>query len=164
MTEDDEHKIITSAEREKWNAKSDFSGSYNDLTDVPEIKQLTDDLKEKYDNAATLATANKNTLDTDYAQTKELLDGMKKGYIEYQLTWIENERVTSENGEIQTANGWKRTAYTDICDAAYIFVTSLSGEENVEGEFQFCGAWYDENFNFDTYNSLTPNWYYKVLR
>lgn len=148
MTEDDEHKIITSAEREKWNAKSDFSGSYNDLTDVPEIKQLTDDLKEKYDNAATLATANKNTLDTDYAQTKEFLDGLKKGYIEYQLTWIENERVTSENGEIQTANGWKRTAYTDICDAAYIFVTSLSGEENVEGEFQFCGAWYDENHKF----------------
>lgn len=78
MTEDDKHKIITSAEREKWNAKSDFSGSYNDLTDVPEIKQLTDDLKEKYDNAATLATANKNTLDTDYAQTKEFLDGLKK--------------------------------------------------------------------------------------
>lgn len=23
---------------------------------------------------------------------------------------------------------------------------------------------YDENANFDTYNSLTPNWYYKVLR
>lgn len=21
-----------------------------------------------------------------------------------------------------------------------------------------------KNFNFDTYNSLTPNWYYKVLR
>lgn len=148
MTEDDEHKTITSAEREKWNAKSDFSGSYNDLTDVPEIKQLTDDLKAKYDNAATLATTNKNTLDTDYAQTKELLDGLKKGYIEYQLTWVENERITNENGEIQAANGWKRTAYTDICDAAYIFVTSLSGEENVEGEFQFCGAWYDENHKF----------------
>lgn len=148
MTEDDEHKIITSAEREKWNAKSDFSGSYNDLTDVPEIKQLTDDLKEKYDNAVTLATANKNTLDTDYAQTKEFVDGMKKGYIEYQLTWIENERITSENGEIQTADGWKRTTYTDICDAEYIFMTSISGEENFEGEFQFCGAWYDENHKF----------------
>lgn len=23
---------------------------------------------------------------------------------------------------------------------------------------------YYNNFNFDTYNSLTPNWYYKVLR
>lgn len=147
MTEDDEHKIITSAEREKWNAKSDFSGSYNDLTDVPEIKQLTDDLKEKYDNAATLATANKNTLDTDYAQTKEFLDGLKKGYIEYQLTWVENERITSENGEIQPADGWKRTTYTDICDAEYIFVTRL-GEENPQELVQFCGAWYDENHKF----------------
>ena len=156
MTEDDEHKIITSAEREKWNAKSDFSGSYNDLTDVPEIKQLTDDLKEKYDNAATLATANKNTLDTDYAQTKELLDGLKKGYIEYQLTWVENERITSENGEIQTADGWKRTTYTDICDAEYIFMISMSGEENLEGEFQFCGAWYDENHKFiEGFNIMT---------
>lgn len=147
MTEDDEHKIITSAEREKWNAKSDFSGSYNDLTDVPEIKQLTDDLKEKYDNAATLATANKNTLDTDYAQTKEFLDGLKKGYIEYQLTWVENERITSENGEIQPADGWKRTTYTDICDAEYIFVARL-GEENPQELVQFCGAWYDENHKF----------------
>lgn len=148
MTEDDEHKIITSAEREKWNAKSDFSGSYNDLTDVPEIKQLTDDLKAKYDNAATLATANKNTLDTDCAQTKEFLDGLKKGYIEYQLTWVENERITSENGEIQPADGWKRTTYTDICDAEYIFIISMSGEEHVDDKFQFCGAWYDENHKF----------------
>lgn len=148
MTEDDEHKIITSAEREKWNAKSDFSGSYNDLTDVPEIKQLTDDLKAKYDNAATLATTNKNTLDTDYVQTKELLYCLKKGYTEYQLTWVENERITSENGEIQTADGWKRTTYTDICDAAYIFVTSLSGEEHIDDEFQICFAWYDENHKF----------------
>lgn len=145
MTEDDEHKIITSAEREKWNAKSDFSGSYNDLTDVPEIKQLTDDLKEKYDNAATLATANKNTLDTDYAQTKEFLDGLKKGYIEYQLTWVENERITSENGEIQAADGWKRTAYTDICDAEYIFMLD---NEYLNDEIQFCGAWYDENHKY----------------
>ena len=161
MTEDDEHKIITSAEREKWNAKSDFSGSYNDLTDVPEIKQLTDDLKAKYDNAATLATTNKNTLDTDYVQTKELLYCLKKGYTEYQLTWVENERITSENGEIQTADGWKRTTYTDICDAAYIFVTSLSGEEHIDDEFQFCCAWYDENHKFiveefDIGNLLIP--------
>lgn len=148
MTEDDKHKIITSAEREKWNAKSDFSGSYNDLTDVPEIKQLTDDLKAKYDNAATLATTNKNTLDTDYAQTKELLDGLKKGYIEYQLTWVENERITNENGEIQAADGWKRTTYTDICNAEYIFITSISGMEHIDGTLQFCGAWYDENHKF----------------
>lgn len=147
MTDDQNHRTVSDVEKETWNAKSDFSGSYNDLTDVPEIKQLTDDLKEKYDNAVTLATANKNTLDTDYAQTKEFLDGLKKGYIEYQLTWVENERITSENGEIQPADGWKRTTYTDICDAEYIFVTRLE-EENPQELVQFCGAWYDENHKF----------------
>lgn len=147
MTDDQNHRTVSDVEKETWNAKSDFSGSYNDLTDVPEIKQLTDDLKEKYDNAATLATANKNTLDTDFAQTKEFLDGLKKGYIEYQLTWVENERITSENGEIQPADGWKRTTYTDICDAEYIFVARL-GEENPQELVQFCGAWYDENHKF----------------
>ena len=147
MTDDQNHRTVSDVEKETWNAKSDFSGSYNDLTDVPEIKQLTDDLKEKYDNAATLATANKNTLDTDYAQTKEFLDGLKKGYIEYQLTWVENERITSENGEIQPEDVCKRTTYTDICDAEYIFVTRLE-EENPQELVQFCGAWYDENHKF----------------
>lgn len=160
MTDDQNHRTVSDIEKEIWNNKSEFSGEYSDLKNIPEIKQLTDELKAKYDNAATLATANKNTLDTDYAQTKELLDGLKKGYIEYQLTWVENERITSENGEIQTADGWKRTTYTDICDAEYIFITSLSGEENIEGEFQFCGAWYDENHKFieefDIGNLLIP--------
>jgi hypothetical protein len=31
------HKFITAAERTAWNAKSDFSGSYNDLSDKPTI-------------------------------------------------------------------------------------------------------------------------------
>lgn len=40
----DEHnnntvKHITSSERTKWNNKSDFSGSYNDLTDAPNITE-----------------------------------------------------------------------------------------------------------------------------
>ena len=28
----------------------------------------------------------------------------------------------------------------------------------------FTDEFMEENLNFDTYNSLTPNWYYKVLR
>lgn len=86
MTDDQNHRTVSDVEKKTWNAKSEFSGSYNDLTDVPEIKQLTDDLKAKYDNAATLATTNKNTLDTHAIQTKELLEGLKNGYVEYQLT------------------------------------------------------------------------------
>lgn len=37
----------------------------------------------------------------------------------------------------------------------------------LEGGRIYCcdiGAFTYTNYNFDTYNSLTPNWYYKVLR
>lgn len=47
ITEDATHKFITEAERTSWNAKSNFSGSYNDLTDKPtiptKVSQLTND-------------------------------------------------------------------------------------------------------------------------
>lgn len=37
MTGDSTHRTITDSERTAWNAKSDFSGSYNDLTNKPTI-------------------------------------------------------------------------------------------------------------------------------
>ena len=35
LTGDATHRTVTDAEKETWNGKSDFSGSYNDLTDKP---------------------------------------------------------------------------------------------------------------------------------
>lgn len=37
LTEDNTHRVVTDAEKAVWNAKSNFSGSYNDLTDKPTI-------------------------------------------------------------------------------------------------------------------------------
>lgn len=37
LNDDSTHRTITDAERTAWNAKSDFSGSYNDLTNKPTI-------------------------------------------------------------------------------------------------------------------------------
>ena len=37
MTDDPEHRTVTDAEKKAWNGKSDFSGSYNDLTDKPTV-------------------------------------------------------------------------------------------------------------------------------
>lgn len=37
LTDDAEHRTVTDSEKEKWNSKSDFSGSYNDLSNKPEI-------------------------------------------------------------------------------------------------------------------------------
>ena len=37
--QDDEHLTVSKAEKEMWDAKSDFSGSYNDLEDAPNITE-----------------------------------------------------------------------------------------------------------------------------
>lgn len=37
LQEDTKHRTVTDAEKETWNGKSDFSGSYNDLEDKPTI-------------------------------------------------------------------------------------------------------------------------------
>lgn len=37
LSEDATHRVVTDAEKAVWNAKSNFSGSYNDLTDKPTI-------------------------------------------------------------------------------------------------------------------------------
>lgn len=39
LNDDSTHRTITDAERTAWNAKSDFSGSFNDLTDKPIIDE-----------------------------------------------------------------------------------------------------------------------------
>lgn len=37
LSEDATHRVVTDAEKAAWNAKSNFTGSYNDLTDKPVI-------------------------------------------------------------------------------------------------------------------------------
>ena len=40
LTEDTTHRVVTDAEKAVWNAKSNFTGSYNDLTDKPTIPDV----------------------------------------------------------------------------------------------------------------------------
>ena len=63
----DDSKHITSEERSKWNAKSDFSGSYNDLSDKPTIPTKTSDLTND-SNFATEEYVQENTPQSDWNQ------------------------------------------------------------------------------------------------
>ena len=40
LTDDATHRVVTDAEKAAWNAKSNFSGSYNDLTNKPTIPSI----------------------------------------------------------------------------------------------------------------------------
>lgn len=40
LAEDTTHRVVTDAEKTAWNAKSNFSGNYNDLTNKPTIPSI----------------------------------------------------------------------------------------------------------------------------
>lgn len=46
LTDDATHRLVTDTEKSTWNAKSNFSGSYNDLTNKPSIPTLLSELSE----------------------------------------------------------------------------------------------------------------------
>lgn len=55
LSDDSTHRVVTDTEKTTWNAKSDFSGSYTDLTDKPDIPSDADDIA--YDNTESGLTA-----------------------------------------------------------------------------------------------------------
>lgn len=52
LAEDATHRVVTDAEKTAWNAKSNFSGSYNDLTNKPTIPSVDGFATVEYVDAA----------------------------------------------------------------------------------------------------------------
>lgn len=48
LMDDSAHRVVTDAEKAIWNAKSDFSGNYNDLTNKPDIPSIDGLATETY--------------------------------------------------------------------------------------------------------------------
>lgn len=48
LSDDETHRLVTDEEKQSWNSKSDFSGSYNDLNDKPTIPSLDGYATEQY--------------------------------------------------------------------------------------------------------------------
>lgn len=63
LEEDTTHRTVTDAEKQNWNSKSDFSGSYNDLDDKPTIPTVPTTLP------------NPNALTITYGGTSYAYDG-----------------------------------------------------------------------------------------
>ena len=54
LSQDSTHRIVTDTEKATWNAKSNFSGSYNDLTNKPTIPTVPSSLPANGGNADTV--------------------------------------------------------------------------------------------------------------
>ena len=61
LSTDSTHRTVTDAEKSAWNAKSNFSGDYNDLTNKPTIPSISGLATEEYVNEAVANIANGTT-------------------------------------------------------------------------------------------------------
>lgn len=73
LTADATHRVVTDTQITAWNAKSEFSGSYNDLTDKPTIPSLDGYATEQWveDKSYITSTALTTAL-ADYTTTDDL--------------------------------------------------------------------------------------------
>lgn len=62
MQPDSQHRTVSDAEKQKWNNKSDFNGSYNSLTDKPTIPSKLSQLTED-NNHVTVTKAQRDKID-----------------------------------------------------------------------------------------------------
>lgn len=73
LTDDSTHRTVTDTEKSTWNAKSDFSGSYNDLTEKPTIPTInvngTPQSTINFDSDPQTQLNNMVTLDTEQTIT-----------------------------------------------------------------------------------------------
>lgn len=75
LAEDTTHRVVTDAEKAAWNAKSSFSGSYNDLTNKPTIPSVTGLATETYvDNAVATAMILSSTTEGSTKKFKITVD------------------------------------------------------------------------------------------
>lgn len=54
LNQDATHRVVTDTEKSTWNAKSNFSGSYNDLSNKPTIPTVPSSLPANGGNADTV--------------------------------------------------------------------------------------------------------------
>lgn len=70
LTTDSTHRVVTDAEKATWNAKSNFSGNYNDLTNKPSIPSISGLATETYVDEAVNTKADSGHTHNDIYYTE----------------------------------------------------------------------------------------------
>lgn len=74
LSDDPEHRVVSDEEKERWDAKSDFDGSYESLKDVPDTFNPTPHEHKQYVRQEDVDEALLQKADSDIVYTKEETD------------------------------------------------------------------------------------------
>ncbi len=108
LTTDSTHRTVTDAEKSAWNAKSNFSGSYNDLTDKPTIPSVTGLATETYvdEAVATKANATHSHTISNVSGLQSALDNKSAvGHTHGDIYYTETEVNSLLSGKAATSHG-----------------------------------------------------------
>lgn len=126
MQSDTEHRTVSDAEKQKWNNKSDFNGSYNSLTDKPTIptklSQLTED-----NNHMTVTKAQRDKIDNFTSGTSITVDTALSATSNNPVA---NKAVTNA----LNAKAEKSELGIDIVNTSQSTITMQTGKYYVFGE------------------------------
>ena len=133
LNQDSTHRLVTDSEKQTWNNKSDFSGSYNDLTNKPTIptrlsqlssdtthRTVTDTEKSTWNNKMDELSAQKITLTTSgwtqgsddrYYQTKSV-SGVTSST---PVVWVDCDLSTSDtDAKIEILTAWAGPSANEV--------------------------------------------------
>lgn len=140
LTADSTHRTVTDDEKAAWNAKSNFSGSYNDLTNKPTIPTKTSELT----NDIGFKTTDNNT-------TYTFTTGDSNGQIK-----VTSSDGTAQNVSVKGLGSAAYTASTDYAPSSHVGdSTHVSATEKAawNAKSNFSG-----NYNDLTNKPTTENW------
>ena len=117
LSGDATHRVVTDAEKSKWNNKSDFDGSYDSLTDKPSIPTVSTSVSSSSTTTAASSSAVKSAYDKAAAAMPKsggtFTGTIKAGssYQSYSTSLLRNSKLVSSdttpsvNGEINWTYG-----------------------------------------------------------
>lgn len=126
MQPDSGHRTVSDAEKQKWNNKSDFNGSYNSLTDKPTIPSKLSQLTED-NNHVTVTKAQRDKIDNFTSDTSITVDTALSATSNNPVA---NKAVTNA----LNAKADKTDLGIDIVNTSQSIITMQSGKYYVFGE------------------------------
>lgn len=97
LTDDSTHRVVTDTEKATWYGKSDFSGSYTDLTDKPTIPTVPTNVSSFTNDSGYLVSGDLKTINgTSLVGSGDIVVGSDINYYEWNGEYTGNETMLQE--------------------------------------------------------------------
>lgn len=97
LTDDSTHRVVTDTEKATWYGKSDFSGSYTDLTDKPTIPTVPTNVSSFTNDSGYLVSGDLKTINgNSVVGSGDIVVGSDINYYEWNGEYTGNETMLQE--------------------------------------------------------------------